>query len=95
GPWTKKAANHAALRGARPGDDDNLEASVANLRRAGVPASKLVAGVAMYGRGFDGVKPDGRYAKPWPNEDGSVAFKDIDGLSGMKAHFDKRTQSWA
>ncbi|RTL15515.1 MAG: hypothetical protein EKK52_20175 [Burkholderiales bacterium] len=95
GPWTKKAANHAALRGARPGDDDNLEASVANLRRAGVPASKLVAGVAMYGRGFDGVKRDGRYAKPWPNEDGSVAFKDIDGLSGMKAHFDKRTQSWA
>ncbi|MBW8847332.1 MAG: hypothetical protein JF607_20395 [Burkholderiales bacterium] len=95
GPWTKKAANHTALRGARPSDDDSLEASVANLRQAGVPASKLVAGVAMYGRGFDGVKADGRYARPWPNEDGSVPFKDIDSLTGMKAHFDKRTQSWA
>lgn len=95
GPWTKKAANHTALRSARPGDDTSLEAAVANLRREGVPAAKLVAGVAMYGRGFDGVKADGSYAKPWPNEDGSVAFKDIDALTGMKAHFDKRTQSWA
>lgn len=94
GPWTKKAANHTALRSARPGDE-SLEASVANMKAEGVPAAKLVAGVAMYGRGFDGVKADGRYAKPWPNEDGSVAFKDIDTLAGMKAHFDKRTQSWA
>lgn len=95
GPWTKKAVNHTALRSAKPSDDTSLEASVANLKREGVPAAKLVAGVAMYGRGFDGVKADGSYAKPWPNEDGSVPFKDIDSLTGMKAHFDKRTQSWA
>jgi len=95
GPWTKKAANHTPLRSAKATDDASLEASVANLKREGVPAAKLVAGVAMYGRGFDGVKPNGSYAKPWPNEDGSVPFKDIDSLTGMKAHFDKRTQSWA
>ncbi len=95
GPWTKKAANHTPLRSARPGGDASLEASVTNLRREGVPASKLVAGVAMYGRGFDGVKADGRYANPWPNEDGSVPFKDIGALTGMKARYDKRTQSWA
>lgn len=95
GPWTKKAFHHTALRSPKPGDDISLEASVANLKREGVPANKLVAGVAMYGRGFDGVKPNGSYAKPWPNEDGSVAFKDIDSLTGMKAHFDKKTQSWA
>jgi len=94
GPWTKQAANHTALRSARPGDD-SLEASVANLKAAGVPAAKMVAGVAMYGRGFDGVKADGSYARPWPNEDGSVAFKDIGSLTGMKAQFDKRSQSWA
>lgn len=95
GPWTKKAANHTALRSARPGDDNSLEASFANMKADGVPPAKMVAGVAMYGRGFEGVKADGRYARPWPNEDGSVAFKDIDSLTGMKAHFDKRTQSWA
>lgn len=94
GPWTKKAANHTALRSAKPGDE-SLEAAVANMKAEGVPAAKLVAGVAMYGRGFEGVKADGRYAKPWPNADGSMAFKDIDSLTGMKAHFDKRTQSWA
>ncbi|MFT7776947.1 glycoside hydrolase family 18 protein [Roseateles sp.] len=97
GPWTKQATNHTALRSAKPGLDTSLEASTANLKREGVPASKLVAGVAMYGRGFDGVKADGSYARPWPNEDGSVAFKDIGALKGqgMKPRFDKRTQSWA
>jgi chitinase len=97
GPWTKKAVNHTALRSAKPADDTSLAASVANLKREGVPAAKLVAGVAMYGRGFDGVKADGSYARPWPNEDGSVAFKDIAALKaqGMKPTFDKGTQSWA
>lgn len=95
GPWTKTAFHHTALRSPRPGDDISLEASVANLRREGVPADKLVAGVAMYGRGFDGVKPDGRYARPWPNDDGSVPFKDIAALPGMTPRFDKRTQAWA
>lgn len=94
GPWTKQAANHTPLRGTRPGDDRSLEASVANLKAAGVPAAKLVGGVAMYARGFDGVKADGRYARPWPSEDGSIAFKDLDTL-GLKASFDKQTQSWA
>lgn len=95
GPWTKQAAHHTPLRSARPGEDGSLEASVANLLRDGVPADKLVAGVAMYARGFDGVQADRSYARPWPNEDGSVAFKDIGGLVGMKARFDKATQSWA
>lgn len=95
GPWTRVAANHTALRSARPGDDTSLEAAVRNLEGHGVPPAKLVAGVAMYGRGFDGVKADGRYTKPWPNEDGSVAFRDIATLTGMKPRYDKRTQSWA
>lgn len=97
GPWTQHAGNHAALRSARPGGDASLEAQVAGLKAAGVPAAKLVAGVAMYGRGFDGVKADGSYDKPWPNADGSIAFRDIDALKaqGMKPRFDRATQSWA
>lgn len=96
GPWTPQAAHHTPLRSARPGADSLMQ-SVADLKAAGVPAAKMVAGVAMYGRGFDGVKPDGRYARPWPNEDGSIAFKDIAALKaqGMKPVFDKTTQAWA
>lgn len=94
GPWTQTAANHTPLRSAKAGDDRSLEASVAHLTAAGVPAAKLVGGVAMYARGFDGVKADGRYARPYPSEDGSIAFKDLDSL-GLKARFDKQTQSWA
>ena len=96
GPWTKRAANHTALSSAKPGAD-SLELSVATLSAEGVPAGKMVAGVAMYARGFDGVKVDGSYARPWPNADGSVAFKDVAALrkQGMKPAFDKRTQSWA
>jgi chitinase len=97
GPWTKQAGNHAALRSARPGSNASLESQFAGLKAAGVPPAKMVAGVAMYGRGFDGVKPDGSYDKPWPNADGSVAFRDMDGLraQGLKPVFDAATQSTA
>ncbi|RTL37332.1 MAG: glycoside hydrolase family 18 protein [Burkholderiales bacterium] len=94
GPWTPRVGHHTPLRSAQPGDDRSLVASVENLKAAGVPASKLVAGVAMYGRGFDGVRPDGHYARPWPNEDGSVAFKDIAGL-GLKPRFDAKARAWS
>ncbi|NCT85586.1 MAG: glycoside hydrolase family 18 protein [Comamonadaceae bacterium] len=98
GPWTPKAAHHTALRSSAPGADDSLEAAVANLRRAGVPAAKLVAGVAMYGRGFDGVKADGSYARPWPEGETGGGYKDLAALAdrhGLKPVFDPRTQSWA
>jgi len=96
GPWTQHVGNHTALRSTRPGAE-SLELHVANLKAQGVPVEKLVAGVAMYARGFDGVKADGTYAKPWPNADGSVAFKDIAALrsQGLKPVFDPATQSWA
>ena len=96
GPWTKHAGNHTALRSGKPGAD-SLEKSVADLKAEGVPVEKMVAGVAMYARAFDGVKADGTYAKPWPNADGSIAFKDVAALSkqGMKPVFDKASQSWA
>ncbi len=96
GPWTKHIGNHTALRSSKPGAE-SLELSVANLKAEGVPVEKMVAGVAMYARGFDGVKPDGSYAKPWPNADGSIAFKDVAALrqQGLKPVFDKASQSWA
>ncbi|MFT7722956.1 MAG: glycoside hydrolase family 18 protein [Roseateles sp.] len=96
GPWSTRAAHHTALRSARAGGE-SLERAVATLKAEGVPAAKMVAGVAMYGRGFSGVKADGSFAGPWPNADGSVAFKDLAALKarGLKPRFDRATQSWA
>ena len=56
GPWTDKAGAHSALASSSPDAEDSLMAGVSTMVRAGVPAAKLVAGMAMYGRGFAGVK---------------------------------------
>ncbi|WP_233151830.1 glycoside hydrolase family 18 protein, partial [Pelomonas sp. KK5] len=55
GPWTDTIGNHTGLMPSAPGADDSVDSAVRNFVAAGVPASKLVAGVAMYGRGFAGV----------------------------------------
>jgi len=47
--------NHAAPHASAPGAEDGLDAAIRTMTAAGVPAAKLVAGVAMYGRGFTGV----------------------------------------
>jgi chitinase len=62
GPWTKTIGNHTALRAHADGAQDGLDVATKTMTDAGVPAAKLVAGVAMYGRGFTGVaRPaDGR-----------------------------------
>ena len=85
GPWTPQAGHHTALRERGEGRDRSLAGGVKTLLDAGVPASKLVAGVAMYGRGFTGVAPpakgegfngvkrEGVYA----GADGSVPYREI------------------
>ena len=85
GPWTPQAGHHSALRERGDGRDKSLAGGVKTMLEAGVPAAKLVAGVAMYGRGFTGVAPpvrgegfnglrrDGVYA----GADGSVPYKEI------------------
>jgi len=85
GPWTSQAGHHTALRAHGPGDDDSLAGGLRTMLAAGVPASKLVAGVAMYGRGFTGVKPPapGAGFNGSPREgvfagaDGSLPYREI------------------
>lgn len=85
GSWTPLAGHHAPLRSPTPASTDSLEGAVRVLTRAGVPAAKLVAGVAMYGRGFDGVDgPDpakGFNGVPrkgvFPPGEGAAAYRDI------------------
>ena len=55
GGWTKDTGNHSAPRASTRDAQDGLDAAVNTMTAAGVPAAKLVAGVAMYGRGFTGV----------------------------------------
>lgn len=62
GSWKKVIGNHAAPHASAPGAEDGLDAAIRTMTAAGVPAGKLVAGVAMYGRGFTGV------AKPAPGK---------------------------
>lgn len=107
GAWTPGAGPHSALRSSAPDADDSLERSVQNLVAAGVPKSKLVAGVAMYGRGFSGVsKPVSGAAKSgvYPGADGSAGYREIaqrylgprgQGLRGYRALFDAQTESWS
>jgi len=62
GSWKKTIGNHAAPHASAPGAEDGLDAAIRSMTAAGVPAAKLVAGVAMYGRGFTGV------ARPAPGQ---------------------------
>ncbi|MFL6626226.1 MAG: glycoside hydrolase family 18 protein [Vitreoscilla sp.] len=55
GAWKKVIGNHAAPRASADTAEDGLDAAIRTLTAAGVPPGKLVAGVAMYGRGFTGV----------------------------------------
>ena len=94
GNWSQQAGHHAAVQ-PTPGRDDGFAAGIATLRAQGVPAAKLVGGVAMYARGFEGVQPDGRYTKPYPAPLGEATFKELGSLPGLTPKFDPVTQAWA
>lgn len=107
GAWTPVLGHHSALHSSHPGADDSLEQSVAHLRRHGVPLRQLVAGVAMYGRGFSGAasgRPgaarDGIFP---PGGEGAMSYREIAaryldakgrGRDGFRAVFDARQQAW-
>jgi chitinase len=88
GGWSATAGHHAALRDSSAGANDSLAGAVAALTEMGVPAAKLVAGVAMYGRGFEGVRRAHGQARftgaaktgPFPAGDGSLTYREIAAL---------------
>jgi len=111
GPWTKQAGHHSALRDSPAGANNSLQGAFKALRRAGMPARKLVAGVAMYGRGFTGVRlpaggglNGGRRDGVFDGSDGSMTYREIAaalldgqgrGRNGFEARFDPLSQAWS
>lgn len=107
GGWSERVGHHSALRSSAPEADDSLERGVRNLRAAGVPASKLVAGVAMYGRGFSGVREPRTGATKkaaYPGAEGAMVYREIAaryldrqgrGQRGFAARLDPVTQAWS
>jgi GH18 family chitinase len=110
GGWTKTAGNHAAPRASSDTAQDGLDMAVKALTGAGVPAGKLVAGVAMYGRGFTGVAP-GRgqpfsgaaHTGTYPAPEGASDYRELAsryldrngrGRHGYEAVHDPKTQAW-
>jgi chitinase len=85
GSWTPATGNHATLQPSAPDREDGLAAATRTMVAAGVPKGKLVAGVAMYGRGFSGVPAPAKgapftglpHAGSWPGPEGSVSWREI------------------
>ncbi len=110
GGWTKTAGNHTAPRASSDTTQDGLDVAVKTMTGAGVPAAKLVAGVAMYGRGFTGVAPapglpfsGAAHTGTYPAPEGAADYKELAaryidhsgrGRHGYEAIFDPRTQAW-
>ncbi|SEL53301.1 Chitinase, GH18 family [Roseateles sp. YR242] len=107
GGWSASAGHHSTLMSSSPEADDSLTRSIRNLTEAGVPAAKMVAGVAMYGRGFTGVAaPRTGAAKTgtFPGPEGAMPYRDIAGRlldgqgrgkAGYEAVWDPQTQAWS
>ncbi|CAN5320085.1 hypothetical protein BH11PSE10_BH11PSE10_13690 [soil metagenome] len=109
GGWSKVGGHHTALFSSAAQADDSVDEQVRNMRTAGLPAAKLVVGVAMYGRGFSGLaKPaagtpkTGDYppaAEAVAGEAGTITYKALarqflQGQRGFQTQFDASSQAW-
>lgn len=107
GPWKERLGHHSALRDSAPGADDSLAHSVKSFEAQGVPRGKLVAGVAMYGRGFKGVATPRTGASKtgdYPGAEGAAGYREFagrlldrqgKGKDGFQALRDPVTGGWA
>jgi len=86
------ASEHAAPT------DRNADAAVKQYLAAGVPADKIVLGVAFYGRGFAGVTPvDNGVNQPYERFEGEHNYADLAsqfvGSRGFTRYWDAKAQA--
>ena len=94
GPWTDVAGHHTPV--VAPRDAALGPIGIAPLLDAGIPAAKLVRGVAAYGRGWQ-VGPTGRLVANYNGMDGATFYRDLasqaigpagTGIDGFKVEYD-------
>ena len=74
GPWAPVAGHHAPVL--PPRDPDLGPVGIQPLLDAGIPPSKLVDGVAAYGRGWQ-VAASGNLVANFNGEDGATLYRDL------------------
>jgi chitinase len=101
GPWTQVAGHHAPV--IPPDDPDLGPVGIQPLLDAGIPPSKLVDGIAAYGRGWQ-VGPTGALVSNYNGRDGVELYRDLavtalgpagTGISGYEVHYDKALHAYS
>lgn len=97
---TPTTGHHAGLYGTAPAlpTDRDADASVKQHLAAGIPADKIVLGVAFYGRGFTGVRPIGNgLRQPYERFEGAHDYSELAakfiGRHGFVRHWDDRAKA--
>jgi chitinase len=97
---TPTTGHHAGLYAAEhaPAGSRNADASIRQHLAAGIPPDKLVLGVAFYGRGFAGVKPEANgLNQPYEHYEGDHFYADLAttliGQQGYIRYWDARARA--
>ena len=101
GPWADVAGHHTPV--VAPADPALGPIGIAPLLQAGIPAAKLVRGVAAYGRGWQ-VGPTGHLIANYDGPDGATIYRDLarqaigpagTGIDGFKVEYDPALHAYS